>query len=95
MLFLFLWIVVKQKLLLSFFFAEFQLFVSLYCVAVSSYCIAVRMIFPRFLVFLSLSFMSYPDSHMVADKELREFACDKGSDITAMGRGITVVYVLS
>lgn len=53
------------------------------------------MIFPRFLVFLSLSFMSYPDSHMVADKELREFACDKGSDITAMGRGITVVYVLS
>ena len=34
-------------------------------------------------------------SHTVAAKELREFACDKDSGITAMGRGITVVYVLS
>lgn len=56
------------------------------------------MIFPRFLVFLSIYpylSMSYPDSHMVADNELRASVCDKGAGITAMERGITVVYVLS
>ena len=34
-------------------------------------------------------------SHTVAAKELREFSEDKESGITSMGRGVTVVYVLS
>lgn len=34
-------------------------------------------------------------SHTVAAKELRDFAHDKGSGITSMGRGVTVVYLLS
>ena len=34
-------------------------------------------------------------SHTVAAKELREFSNDKDSGITSMGRGVTVVYILS